>query len=84
MTFVAIWSPKSQKNLSSLTKNMQLKITEKVKLVEENPFRYLEHFERENLYKIRFGDYRALIRVDFQEKVLLIEIFDKRGRVYKK
>ena len=84
MTFTAVWSPKAQKVLSSLPKDLQLKITERVKLIEENPFRYLEHFERENLYKVRFGYYRALVRIDFQEKTLLVEIFDKRARVYKR
>jgi len=84
MSFIAVWSPKARKVLSSLPKDLQLKITDRVRLIEENPFRYLEHFERENLYKLRFGDYRALVRINFLEKTLLVEIFDKRGRVYKR
>ena len=51
--------------------------------ISENPFRYLEHFEGKDVYKLRIGDYRALVDVDFQNKILKIQVFDKRGRVYK-
>jgi len=34
-------------------------------------------------YKLRIGDYRALIDVDFDKGFLVVEVLDKRGRVYK-
>ena len=46
-------------------------------------YRYIEHYEGE-YYKIRIGDYRALIDIDFQRKILFVRILDKRGRVYKR
>ena len=33
---------------------------------KENPFNYLEYFEGD-YYKLRIGDYRALIDVDFEK-----------------
>lgn len=45
------------------------------------PFRFLEHFEG-NGYKFRIGDYRALIDVDFEKKILKVRVFDKRERIY--
>ncbi|MBI5798098.1 type II toxin-antitoxin system RelE/ParE family toxin [Candidatus Woesearchaeota archaeon] len=84
ISFTAEWSPKAQKNLASLAKDIQLKITEKIKFIEEDPFKYVEHFEKEGLYKLRFGKYRTLLSINFKEKILFIEIFDKRGRVYKR
>ena len=53
------------------------------KLKTDNIFHYLEHFEGHDFYKYRVGDYRALIDVDFQNKILMVRILDKRGRVYK-
>ena len=50
--------------------------------IKENPFRYIEHYEGK-YYKIRIGDFRALIDIDFQRKILFVRIFDKRRRVYK-
>ena len=52
------------------------------KLKCENPFRYLEHFEGKDYYKFRIGDYRALIDVDFEQKIVKIQILDLRGRIY--
>ncbi|HLA23295.1 MAG TPA: hypothetical protein VJZ93_02045 [Candidatus Nanoarchaeia archaeon] len=33
--------------------------------------------------KLRIGDYRALIDIDFENKILIIQVFDKRGKIYK-
>ena len=44
------------------------------KLQVEDPFHYLEHFEGQ-YYKYRLGDYRALIDIDFENKILKIQIF---------
>ena len=54
----------------------------RLKKLEKNPFRYLEHYEGD-YYKLRIGDYRALINIDFENKILKIEVIDKRGRIYK-
>ncbi len=53
------------------------------KLKTDNIFHYLEHFEGQDFYKYRIGDYRALIDVDFQNKILRIRVLDKRGGIYK-
>ena len=82
MNFQVDWHPKASKNLSKLPKDMIKRILGKIDEVKEDPFRFLEHFEGQNFYKLRIGDYRALIDVDFQNKILKIQVFDKRGRVY--
>ncbi|HIG93031.1 MAG: hypothetical protein QT02_C0007G0016 [archaeon GW2011_AR9] len=76
------WHPKAAKYVETLPPNLAQRILDKLDEVAENPFRYLEHFEGDG-YKLRIGDYRALIDVDFQNKIIKIRIFDKRGRVYK-
>ena len=82
MSFQVEWGPKASKNLAKLPKDTIKRIFDKMNEVKEDPFRFLEHFEGQNFYKLRIGDYRALIDVDFQNKVLKIQVFDKRGRVY--
>ncbi len=54
------------------------------KLKTDNPFHYLEHFESQDYYKYRIGDYRALIDIDFQNKTLKIQVLDHRSVIYKK
>ena len=76
------FSSKTKKILKSLQKDISLRILEKIEEIKENPFRYLEHYEGK-YYKLRIGDYRALADIDFLNKIIIIEIFDKRGRIYK-
>jgi len=76
-------TPKSDKFLNKLPKEIALRIIGKLKQLMENPFRYLEHYEGDG-YKFRIGDYRALIDVDFVNKILKVRVLDKRGRIYKK
>ena len=82
MNYNIEFSSKSKKFLKSLDKTISLRIIEKINLLTENPFRYLEHYEGD-YYKLRIGDYRALIDINFKEKILIIQVLDKRGRVYK-
>ena len=76
-------SPQAEKFLDKMGKNEALRIINKLKEVCKDLFRYLEHYEGEG-YKLRIGDYRALIDVDFQNKVLKVRVLDKRGRIYKR
>lgn len=78
------WHPQAYKHLESLPKYVIERVLKKLDMVAEDPFRYLEHYEGEKVYKLRIGDYRALIDVDSESDVLLIQEFDHRGRIYKR
>ena len=54
------------------------------KLKTEDPFHYLEHFEGQAYYKYRIGKYRALVDIDFQNKILKVQVLDKRSVIYTK
>lgn len=76
------FGPKAEKFIDKLQKDIAIRIIEKLKQIRENPFRYLEHYEGDDCYKIRIGDYRALIDVDFTNRKLIVRVVDKRGRIY--
>jgi mRNA interferase RelE/StbE len=84
MSYSIEWKPKSFKFLEKLQEDVALRILNKLDLVMEDPFRFLEHYEGEKLYKLRIGDYRALIDVDVERKILFVQVLDKRGRIYKR
>ena len=73
---------KNQKVLKKLSNDISARIVLKVKEVQEDPFRYLEHYEGKDYYKLRVGDYRLLTDVDFKNKVLLVQVIGHRGRIY--
>ena len=82
MSYSVEWHPKTSKFLKKLPSDISARIVLKVKEVREDPFRFLEHYEGKNYYKLRVGDYRLLIDVDFKNKILLIQVIDHRGRIY--
>lgn len=83
MTYTLKWHPKAFKTLSKLPKQVIERVLTKFDAVIEDPFRFLEHFEGP-LYKLRIGDYRALVDINLKDKLLLIQDFDHRSRIYKK
>ena len=81
MSYHITWHPKAAKYLESLPHETAKRILDKFDEVSADPFRYLEHFEGEG-YKLRIGDYRALVDADLQKKIIKVRVFEKRGRIY--
>ena len=84
MMYKIDFSKQAVRFIRGLQEDIKDRIKRKFEDVKENPFRYLEHYEGDNFYKLRIGDYRCLIDIDFKNKILIIRVIDKRGRVYKK
>ena len=84
MTFSISWHPQAFKRLEKLPKTVIERVVKKMDVVADDPFRYLEHFETDNVFKLRIGEYRALIDIDPKTHTILIQEFDHRGRMYKR
>ena len=84
MTYEVKLHPKVRKFLDKSDKHISDRIRNRLKLLRENPFHYLEHYEGEDCYKFRLGDYRALIDVDNSRKIVFVRVLDLRGRIYKR
>ena len=82
MTYQVAFSTQANRFLKHLDKALAIRILDKLEEIGKDPFRYLEHYEGEG-YKLRIGRYRALVDVDQKRRILLVRVFDKRGRVYK-
>lgn len=73
--------------LESLNKfEMQIKqrIWNKLQQCKENPFRFLEHLEEINGFKLRVGDYRVIIDVDNSTKIIKILKIGHRKNIYER
>ena len=84
MSYSVRWEPDALKLLDSLPKEISIRIIKKVESIKYLPFHYMQHYEGEKVYKLRVGDYRALVDVDFSNKVLIIRVLDHRKRIYKR
>ena len=83
MTYRVEFSPQAERFLRKQDKSIALRILDKLDEMSKDLFRYLEHFEGQG-YKLRIGDFRALVDIDRERQILFVRVLDKRGRVYKK
>ena len=83
MSYSLEWHPNVRKFLRKLPKDESERIVLKAKELENEPFHYLEHYEGSDYYKFRVGDYRLLVDVDHQKKVIFIRVIGHRKNIYK-
>ena len=83
MAFGIEWSERAERTLSKLPRHISSRIARKVDSIKSDPFHYLEHYEGEDTHKLRIGDYRALIDVDFSHKILKVRVVGHRKNIYK-
>ena len=76
--------PKVNDFLNSLDFSLSERIKQKLRELREDPFRFLEHYEGADHYKLRIGDYRALIDIDFTKEQIKVQVLDHRSRIYKR
>ena len=84
MSYDVKWHPQALKVLKKLPKKTLEGIFNKLDEVKEDPFRFLEHFEGRKEHKLRIGNYRALVEIRQRDNLLLIKVFDNRGKIYKR
>ncbi len=84
MSYAVKLHPRVDRFLRKLPKMIHERICKKLKTVSTDPFRYLERYEGDDFYKLRIGEYRALIDVDMRRELLFVRHLDHRGRIYRR
>jgi len=79
-----IFTPKSEKYLNKLPKDVQLRIINALKRIRIRPDAYLTKLVNDSSYKYRVGDYRLFIDIIQDKLVLLVVKLGHRRNVYKK
>ena len=75
------WAP-ALNDLRALDREVSERIVKKVCSIVDNPFRYVEKLVDYPLFKLRIGDYRAI--VDIQKEEIIVVLVDHRHKVYKR
>ena len=82
MPYALIWAPTAQYALSSLPKEVSVRIVKKATQILDNPHPFLERMVDCKIYKLRFGDYRAFIDIDEAKKELHVVNVKHRKHAY--
>ncbi|HLC31879.1 MAG TPA: type II toxin-antitoxin system RelE/ParE family toxin [Candidatus Nanoarchaeia archaeon] len=68
--------------LNKLEKETKERIWNKLQQCKENPFHFLEHLEEIKGFKLRVGDYRLIIDVNNESKILHVLKIGHRKNIY--
>lgn len=79
-----IFSKKALEQLNKFDRELRQRIWDKLQLCKENPFRFLEHLEQIEGFKLRVGDYRIIVDVDNKSRVLNVLKMGHRKNIYEK
>jgi len=81
--FEIAYSEKAVKYLEKMEKKDAVLIFRKVESIKDNPIHFIERLVSLNLYKLRVGDYRVIIRLDRAKNELVVVDIGHRKDVYK-
>ena len=79
-----IFSKPAIKQLNKLEKEIKERVWEKLQVCKENPFRFLEHLEQIKGFKLRVGDYRLIIDVNNNKKIIEVLKLGHRKNIYER
>ncbi len=72
----------AKKFLQKLDKKSYKIILNKIYSLRENPFRYLKRLQGEKLWRLRIGDYRAIVDVIISMNKMIVIRIGHRKNVY--
>ena len=81
-----MYSIQIEKNAENFLKKLQKKdaeiILNKIFSIRENPFRFLKRLQSEKLFRLRIGDYRAIVDVVISMNKIIVLRIGHRKNVY--
>ena len=84
MSYTIKWRPRSLKELRKLPRETAIRLVKRVNLAKANPKHLLERLAGDPGYKVRAGNYRAIVDVIEEEKVIAVRVVGHRKNIYKR
>lgn len=83
MKYNILFMPIAKKRLDDLEKNVRKRVLNKLLIIQENPKRFLKWLGSIKAYSLRIGDYRIIVDLNEEEKIINILTLDHRKKIYK-
>lgn len=84
MRYVVRYDPGAEKQLEKLPREISKRIVRKLREVGEIGCGIETIKDEKYGYKIRVGDYRALVDLKYNPNIIWVRYIDHRGRIYKR
>jgi len=79
-----VFEKRALDELNKLEKDIKQRIWNKLQDCKFNPFRFLERLTEIDYFKLRVGDYRIIIDVDNERRILNIVKVGHRKNIYER
>ena len=76
--------PIAEKQLRKLPEDIAKVILAKIYSIKDNPLAYIERLKGGNLWKLRIGDYRAILVISTKDSIINVIKIGHRKSIYKK
>ncbi len=83
MSYSIEWNPKALDSLRKLPREISQRMVKKVSELKENPYHYLDRLIDDPGFKLRVGDYRSIVDIEENKKLITVRLIDHRKRIYK-
>ncbi len=83
MMYLIEFTETAKKFLKRLNKKDAEIISNKIYSIRENPFRFLKRLQGEKLWRLRIGDYRAVVDVIISMNKIIVIRIGHRKNIYK-
>ena len=81
MSYQINWGP-AKEDVHALDSEVRMRVIKKVRSIADQPFRFVALLEGYRLFKLRIGDYRAIMDIKQSEKQIIVVLVGHRSRVY--
>ena len=82
LTYEVKIKPKALKQLKKLPKDITERVLKKVVFIKDTPQSFMKKLESKNIWSLRVGDYRALIDIFEDKKLMEVVKVGHRKEVY--
>ena len=79
-----IIQPSAKKDLMDLIPKTIAEILRKLNSISENPLRFIERLKNTSLWKLRIGDYRAILYINTGKEEMHVLKIGQRKNIYKR
>ena len=83
MAYDIFYTAKALRYMESIDKKQSYQLYKKIQSIKDNPLHYIGRLANVNLWKLRIGDYRAIIRFDRAKQEITVVDIGHRKNVYK-
>lgn len=82
MVYQIVWDELAVDDLHNMERITQQRIIKKLRSIEERPFALVEHLAGFPLFKLRAGDYRAVLDINNDINKIIVILVGHRSKVY--